>query len=81
MAKRKTSRATQTSKGIHCQKPVVKLGWSAARIVQSLCAPGLKKNKQYGQKQEPKKGNEHKAAARREKKRAIRIAKKEGSNE
>ena len=67
------SRTPYTSKGI---VGTVKLGHTDASILRSMCS-GTKKNKTYDMKQAPKKGNEAKAEKRRERKRLLRLRKKE----
>lgn len=67
------SRTPYTSKGI---VGTIKLGHTEDSILRSMCS-GTKKHKTYNRKQEPMKGNEDKAAKRREKKRLLRQCKKQ----
>lgn len=67
------SRTPYTSKGI---VGTVKLGHTDASILRSMCS-GTKKHKTYDMKQTPAKGNEAKAEKRRERKRLLRLRKKE----
>lgn len=67
------SRTPYTSKGI---VGTVKLGHTDASILRSMCS-GTKKHKTYDMKQTPLKGNEAKAEKRRERKRLLRLRKKE----
>lgn len=67
------SHTPYTSKGI---VGTVKLGHSDMSILRSMCSD-TKKNKTYDAKQAPKKGNEVKAEKRREKKRLLRLRKKQ----
>lgn len=67
------SRTPYTSKGI---VGTVKLGHTDASILRSMCS-GTKKHKTYDMKQTPIKGNEVKAEKRRERKRLLRLRKKE----
>lgn len=67
------SRTPYTSKGI---VGTVKSGHSDMSILRSMCS-GTKKHKTYDMKQAPQKGNEDKAAHRREKKRLLRLKKKQ----
>lgn len=67
------SHTPYTSKGI---VGTVKLGHSDMSILRSMCSD-TKKNKTYDAKQTPKKGNEAKAEKRREKKRLLRLRKKQ----
>jgi len=71
------------SKGYNSQGIVgtTKTGWTAKSILQSMLALGRKQNRDYGQKQAPQKGNEHKAEQRRLKKKTLRMAKKTASTE
>ena len=62
-----------TSKGI---VGTVKSGHSDMSILRSMCSD-TKKNKTYDVKQTPKKGNEAKAEARRNKKKLLRENKKQ----
>lgn len=65
------SRTSYTSKGI---VGTTKSGHSDWSILRSMCSD-TKKNKTYDTKQSPAKGNEDKAAKRREKKRLLRKSK------
>ena len=67
------SHTPYTSKGI---VGTVKSGHSDMSILRSMCSD-TKKNKTYDVKQTPKKGNEAKAEKRREKKRFLRLRKKQ----
>lgn len=67
------SRTPYTSKGI---VGTVKLGHTDASILRSMCS-GTKKHKTYDMKQAPTKGNEAKAEKRRERKKLLRLKKKE----
>lgn len=67
------SRTPYTSKGI---VGTVKSGYSDMSILRSMCS-GTKKHKTYDRKEQPKKGNEAKAEKRREKKRLLRLRKKQ----
>jgi hypothetical protein len=67
------SRTPYTSKGI---VGTVKLGHTDASILRSMCS-GTKKHKTYDMKQAPAKGNEAKAEKRRERKKLLRLKKKE----
>ncbi|MBO4622444.1 MAG: hypothetical protein J5691_01020 [Bacilli bacterium] len=67
------SRTPYTSKGI---VGTVKSGHSDMSILRSMCS-GTKKHKTYDMKQAPMKGNEAKAEKRREKKRLLRLKKKQ----
>lgn len=67
------SRTPYTSKGI---VGTVKLGHTDASILRSMCS-GTKKHKTYDMKQAPAKGNEAKAEKRRERKKLLRLRKKE----
>ena len=67
------SSTSYTSKGIVV---TVKSGHSDMSILRSMCSD-TKKNKTYDVKQTPKKGNEAKAEKRREKKRLLRLRKKQ----
>lgn len=71
------SRTPYTSKGI---VGTVKLGHSDMSILRSMCS-GTKKNKTYDMKQNPAKGNEAKAEKRREKKRLLRLKKKQAEQQ
>lgn len=67
------SRTPYTSKGL---VGTTKTGHDDWSILRSMCS-GTKKNKTYDMKQTPAKGNETKAEARRNKKRMLRLKKKQ----
>ena len=67
------SKTSYTSKGI---VGTTKTGHSDMSILRSMCS-GTKKHKTYDMKQAPAKGNEAKAEKRREKKKLLRLKKKE----
>jgi len=70
--------AVKSSSGPYVSKGMVgtmKSGYSNDSILRSMLAS--KKHRTYDRKEEPRKGNEDKARLRREKKRKLRLAKKQ----